>query len=200
MAARLPFRKTVAAGLVASAGLGIALTLALATRSAAQTPPSTNGTAQAALPQTQPAPVSADRPPAFAPLGDIPGTPLTPAQESGQNRMPPLDRNAVVKGEQLFGKMNCAGCHAYGGKGAMGPDLTDPYWRYGSSPEAIYSSIAEGRPQGMPSWGRTLSPKEIWSLVAYIRSLSKQPPFTAEAPKSGGTSAGQAEGQGLGRH
>jgi cytochrome c oxidase cbb3-type subunit 3 len=52
----------------------------------------------------------------------------------------------------------------------MGPDLTDTYWRYGGSPADIYKSIYEGRPQGMPAWGRALSPDVIWKLVAYIES------------------------------
>ncbi len=53
----------------------------------------------------------------------------------------------------------------------MGPDLTDTYWRYGGLPAEIYQSIAQGRPQGMPSWGRALPPEDIWKLVAYIQSF-----------------------------
>jgi cytochrome c oxidase cbb3-type subunit 3 len=67
--------------------------------------------------------------------------------------------------------MNCAGCHAYNGKGNMGPDLTDTYWRYGGLPVEIYKSIGEGRPQGMPAWGAALPPEDIWKLVAYIESF-----------------------------
>lgn len=78
---------------------------------------------------------------------------------------------AVEAGHALFLKMNCAGCHAYGGTGNMGPDLTDKSWRYGGFPIEIYQSIHDGRPQGMPAWGRTLPPQDIWKLVAYIQSL-----------------------------
>jgi cytochrome c oxidase cbb3-type subunit 3 len=67
--------------------------------------------------------------------------------------------------------MNCAGCHGYTAEGAMGPDLTDTYWRYGGTPAEIYKSIYEGRPQGMPAWGRALPAREIWEVVAYIESL-----------------------------
>jgi cytochrome c oxidase cbb3-type subunit 3 len=53
----------------------------------------------------------------------------------------------------------------------MGPNLTDKYWRYGGSPAAIYRSIADGHPQGMPAWSRALPPAEIWKLTAYIQSF-----------------------------
>ena len=78
---------------------------------------------------------------------------------------------AIASGKVLYIKMNCAGCHAYNGKGNMGPDLTDTYWRYGGLPVQIYSSIHDGRAQGMPAWGSALPPQEIWKLVAYIQSL-----------------------------
>lgn len=78
---------------------------------------------------------------------------------------------AVQEGHDLFVRMNCAGCHGYDAKGAMGPNLTDRYWRYGGVPVAIFKSIYEGRPQGMPAWNPALPPDEIWKLVAYIGSL-----------------------------
>lgn len=79
---------------------------------------------------------------------------------------------AVEAGKRLFVKMNCAGCHAYTGKGWMGPDLTDHYWRYGGSDDELYKTLYEGRPQGMPAWGKTLPPDQIWQLVTYVKSLS----------------------------
>ena len=81
------------------------------------------------------------------------------------------DPQAIEQGKQLYRKMNCAGCHAYTGKGNMGPDLTDTYWRYGGLPIQIYETIRDGRPQGMPAWGAALPPEEIWKLVAYIQSF-----------------------------
>ena len=80
------------------------------------------------------------------------------------------DAAAVAQGRDTFVGMNCAGCHGYDLKGGMGPDLTDTYWRYGGSPADIYKSIFEGRPQGMPAWGRSVPPAQIWKLVAYIQS------------------------------
>lgn len=79
---------------------------------------------------------------------------------------------AIKQGGQIMIEMNCADCHGYGLKGGMGPDLTDTYWRYGGSPALIFKSIYEGRPQGMPAWGKKLSPDVIWKMVAYIQSLN----------------------------
>jgi cytochrome c oxidase cbb3-type subunit 3 len=80
------------------------------------------------------------------------------------------DAAAIEQGRDLFVSMNCAACHSYDLKGGMGPDLTDTYWRYGGAPADIYKSIFEGRPQGMPAWGRALPQAMIWRIVAYIES------------------------------
>ena len=94
------------------------------------------------------------------------------AYASTQAAIPTLDARRVADGQALFMKMNCASCHGYGAGGGMGPDLTDPYWRYGAAALQVYRSIHDGRPQGMPAWGRALSSDEVWSLVAYVRSLN----------------------------
>ena len=107
---------------------------------------------------------------AAVPLGDVAGAAPNTAGAAIANPYVG-DPHAVQQGLQLFIKMNCAGCHGYGGKGGMGPDLTDKYWRYGGVPVAIYKSIYEGRPQGMPAWNPALPPQDIWKLVAYIESL-----------------------------
>jgi cytochrome c oxidase cbb3-type subunit 3 len=107
---------------------------------------------------------------AAVPLGDLAG-----AAESGlgEHITNPYGRNpqALQQGHALFVRMNCAGCHGYDAKGGMGPNLSDTYWRYGGSPAAVFKSIYEGRPQGMPAWSPSLPPDEIWKLVAYIESL-----------------------------
>ena len=102
------------------------------------------------------------------PLGDVAGA----AQNTADIPNPYAhDPQAVQDGHQLFIQMNCAGCHGYDAKGGMGPNLTDTYWRYGGVPVALFKSIYEGRPQGMPAWNPVLPPDVIWKLVAYIQSL-----------------------------
>ena len=89
----------------------------------------------------------------------------------------PYDDNAwaVSEGKSLFNAMNCSGCHFQGG-GGIGPPLMDDEWIYGSEPEQIFSSIAYGRPNGMPAWKYTLSTQQVWELVSYVRSLSSLTP------------------------
>jgi cytochrome c oxidase cbb3-type subunit III len=77
---------------------------------------------------------------------------------------------AVAQGKRLYNWMNCVGCHANGG-GGMGPPLMDDRWIYGSDPANIFSTIVEGRPNGMPSFRAKLTNDQIWQLVAYVREL-----------------------------
>lgn len=107
---------------------------------------------------------------AQVPIGQMAGAMTSPEVLSTPN---PYAGNphAVMEGKALYRKMNCAGCHAYGGAGNMGPSLIDTYWRYGGLPIQIYKSIHDGRPEGMPAWGDQLPPQDIWKLVAYIQSL-----------------------------
>jgi len=85
---------------------------------------------------------------------------------------------ALSEGKRLFSQMNCTGCHAHGG-GGIGPALMDDKWIYGSQPEQIFSTIEEGRPNGMPSFHGKLPDYQVWQLAAYVRSLSGLVPKTA---------------------
>ena len=78
---------------------------------------------------------------------------------------------AVNQGKRLFRWYNCNGCHAQGG-GNMGPPLMDDKWLYGHAPAAIYATIVEGRPNGMPAFHGKLPDYQVWQLAAYVRSLS----------------------------
>ena len=82
--------------------------------------------------------------------------------------------NAISQGQTLYMQMNCVGCHSHGG-GGMGPPLMDDEWRYGSRIDQIATTIAEGRPNGMPAWRGKLTEDQIWDLAAYVRSLSGLP-------------------------
>ena len=78
---------------------------------------------------------------------------------------------AVGEGKRLFVWFNCVGCHAMGG-GGMGPPLMDEEWRYGSTPEEIFTTIMDGRRNGMPSFRGRIPEAYAWRLVAYVRSMS----------------------------
>lgn len=85
----------------------------------------------------------------------------------------PYEENAygVSQGKTLYNQYNCSGCHFQGG-GGIGPPLMDADWIYGSQSENIFETIAEGRPNGMPSFGGKIPTDQIWQIVAYVRSMS----------------------------
>ena len=93
----------------------------------------------------------------------------------------------VNRGQELYKAFNCNGCHAAGG-GGIGPALMDAEWRYGGSLEQIHASIAQGRPNGMPSFRGKVPDDQIWQVAAYVRTLS------GNAPKyvAGGAPQGMA--------
>jgi len=114
----------------------------------------------------------------------------------GGSQAPPLDAraklydnnaNAISAGQTLYTQMNCVGCHAHGG-GGMGPPLMDDEWRYGGRIDQIAATIAEGRPNGMPSWRGKLTEDQIWDLAAYVRSLSGLPSKDAVSSRTDGMS------------
>ena len=76
----------------------------------------------------------------------------------------------IAQGQTLFMSYNCVGCHFHGG-GGIGPPLMDETWIYGSNPEQVFSTIVEGRPNGMPSFRGKVPDQQVWELVAYVRSL-----------------------------
>jgi len=90
---------------------------------------------------------------------------------------------ALSQGQKLFEQYNCSGCHFHGG-GGIGPALMDDEWIYGSTPAKVYASIAEGRPNGMPSFGGRIPADQVWKLVVYVRSLSNLEPPAAISPRS----------------
>jgi cytochrome c oxidase cbb3-type subunit 3 len=99
---------------------------------------------------------------------------------------------AVGEGKRLYNAYNCVGCHAQGG-GAIGPALMDSEWIYGSHPDQIYSTIMQGRPNGMPSFGGKLPDYQVWELVAYVRSMSGQLPSDVAPSRSDTMPVAKAE-------
>jgi cytochrome c oxidase cbb3-type subunit 3 len=91
-----------------------------------------------------------------------------PVNISSDNRA--YDTN---EGKRLFTQYNCSGCHFNGG-GGIGPPLMDEKWIYGDKPENIYSTIVEGRPNGMPSFRQKIPDNQLQEIVAYVRSMSGQ--------------------------
>jgi cytochrome c oxidase cbb3-type subunit III len=82
------------------------------------------------------------------------------------------DPAALAIGQKLF-LNNCAQCHASDGGGSRGfPNLTDGDWLWGGTPEAIKTSIAEGRTGVMPPFGPALGEQGAKDVAHYVMSLS----------------------------
>jgi cytochrome c oxidase cbb3-type subunit 3 len=78
------------------------------------------------------------------------------------------DPGAVSYGESLF-IANCQSCHAQGGQGDIGPNLTDKYWMFSvGTPETIYPFILSGNLNGMPSWADKLEKDDVYAVLAYV--------------------------------
>ena len=85
----------------------------------------------------------------------------------------PKNAQALSDGQTLYESFNCVGCHAHGG-GGMAPPLVDNKWFYGGEPDQVYTSIIEGRPNGMPSFRGRIPDYQTWEIVAYVRSMNGQ--------------------------
>ena len=82
------------------------------------------------------------------------------------------DAKAMAIGQKLF-LNHCAQCHASDGGGSRGfPNLTDKDWLWGGTPEAIKTSIAEGRTGVMPPWAPVLGEQGTKDVAHYVMSLS----------------------------
>lgn len=69
---------------------------------------------------------------------------------------------------------NCLSCHEEGGKGDIGPNLTDKYWINIKevTPSELYRFIRVGNEdKGMPPWEDMLSKEELFAAVKYVFSL-----------------------------
>jgi cytochrome c oxidase cbb3-type subunit 3 len=102
----------------------------------------------------------------------VPGAPppAKPMANPAEN-----DPGSLQRGMTYFLQFNCVGCHADNGAGGMGPALSNATWLHGSTPANIYLTIAQGRGNGMPAFGRLLPDQVIWDLVTYVRSISQDP-------------------------
>jgi cytochrome c oxidase cbb3-type subunit 3 len=82
------------------------------------------------------------------------------------------DAAAIAEGETTFATI-CSACHKPDGSGLVGPSLVDPYWRYGADDQALFVSVAQGRPEGMPPWEAQLGTDKIWKALAYLETLPR---------------------------
>jgi cytochrome c oxidase cbb3-type subunit III len=83
-----------------------------------------------------------------------------------------VDKGALQIGGRLF-QTYCVQCHGTDMRGSKGfPNLVDNDWLYSGTPEAIKTSIMEGRNGMMPAFGEQLKSDQIADAAQYVLSLS----------------------------
>ena len=90
-------------------------------------------------------------------------------------------RNA---GQKVY-ETSCMACHAQGGAGLIGPNLTDKHWIHGKGTiEDLYKVVSEGvADKGMPAWGAMLKAEDVENAVVYVKSLQGSSPANPKAPQ-----------------
>ena len=79
--------------------------------------------------------------------------------------------DVVAQGAAVF-TARCVGCHAEGGRGLIGPNLTDRFQIHGTTRMDLYATIMSGAPgTAMIAWGEVMKPTEIVAVTAYVSSL-----------------------------
>lgn len=78
----------------------------------------------------------------------------------------------VEKGKVVY-ETNCLPCHAEGGIGDVGPNLTDDHWLIAKgTPDTVYSVVFNGSDaNGMPIWSEMISKDEIYQAVSYVMTF-----------------------------
>lgn len=83
-----------------------------------------------------------------------------------------LTAQDLARGRQLF-EAQCAPCHGMQGTGGKGANLAQPRLKHAADDKGLFSVIRDGiQNTGMPgAWQMT--DREIWLVVAHIRSLGR---------------------------
>ena len=91
------------------------------------------------------------------------------------------NEDALAMGERLFATY-CSTCHGSDAGGARGyPNLRDHDWLYGGEPQAIKTTILNGRMGAMPAWESILAEGQSEQVAAYVEQMSGRQVNEAQA-------------------
>ncbi len=93
----------------------------------------------------------------------------------------------ITEGEQLF-KANCVSCHSEGGKGGIGPNLTDKYW-INIKEKTVFRNVFWMLENGSPNNPAmrpfikegTITGKDAEKIAAYIHHINQEKAPISEA-------------------
>ncbi|TEU15615.1 MAG: c-type cytochrome, partial [Anaerolineales bacterium] len=98
---------------------------------------------------------------------------LPPGPQAGRSER-------VAAGAELY-SATCAVCHGESGQGGIGRALNSEDYLTAFDDAYLEEAIASGRPrQGMPTWGKVLSPSQIEDLVIFMRDWEEGGPLYAQ--------------------
>lgn len=93
------------------------------------------------------------------------------------------DADARRIGERLF-LNHCTACHASDAQGGVGyPSLRDSEWQWGGTPEAIETTIRDGRQGVMQAWGEPLGAEAVDQLTQHVLTLAGREADAEKAAK-----------------
>jgi cytochrome c oxidase cbb3-type subunit III len=105
---------------------------------------------------------------------------------------PKVNAQEVARGRALF-EAQCAYCHGTGGDGGRGANLARPALRHAPTDEALFRVVNRGIPgTGMP--GNSMSARETWQVVAFVRTLGRVSRQTLPGDAASGAQVYQANG------
>lgn len=111
--------------------------------------------------------------------------------EAFEKAQPPItietakfSEDKVAAGKEIF-QTNCVSCHSEGGKGGIGPNLTDNYW-HSQDEKTLFKNVFHIVDNGvagtaMQAWGKNglLTGKDIEEVASYVYHINQeQPPIT----------------------
>lgn len=83
--------------------------------------------------------------------------------------LPAQETAELAAGARMF-RSHCAQCHGSKGQGGAGPNLTTGRFFHGSSDQDLFNNITNGIP-GTAMPGVFFDTRQVWQIVAYVRSL-----------------------------
>ena len=76
----------------------------------------------------------------------------------------------IASGKKIYTE-RCVACHGADAKGGIGPDLTRADYKFGKTEAAMLESVSNGRPGGMPGFGKELGHEQLEGVIKYLLSL-----------------------------